>query len=199
MATTPPALYIVRHGETAWSLSGQHTGRTDIPLTERGDANARRLGERLKSLKFALVLTSPLQRARRTCDLAGYAAVGISDSDLMEWDYGDFEGRRTAEIHQLRPGWDLFRDGCPNGENAEQVGVRVDRVLRKVRAASGDSLIFSHGHLLRVLAARWLSLPPTHGRYVTCSAGSLGILSYEHASADEPVISLWNDTNHLET
>jgi probable phosphoglycerate mutase len=192
-------LYLVRHGETAWSLTGQHTGRTDIPLTERGEANAVRVGERLKGLKFALVLTSPLQRARRTCDLAGFAPVAIADPDLKEWDYGDYEGLRTAEIHRDHPGWNLFRDGCPHGENAEQVGARADRVLEKMRKVGGDGLVFSHGHMLRVLAARGLGLPPTAGRCLTCSAGSLGILSHEHKSIEEPVISLWNDTHHLET
>src|SRR6516162_4794307 len=143
--------YLVRHGETAWSLSGQHTGRTDIRLTERGERDGGRLGERLKDSTFALVLTSPLQRARRTCELTGVAPPAVADPDLREWDYGAYEGLRTAEILQKRRGWNLFRDGCPEGETAKQVGVRADRIIQRIREASGDVAIFSHGHFLRVL------------------------------------------------
>ena len=189
---TLPKAYLVRHGETAWSLSGQHTGRTDISLTERGEVNGRRLAERLKGLNFALVLTSPLQRARRTGELAGFASSLVVDPDLREWDYGSYEGRRTAEIHKERPGWNLFDDGCPNGEAAQQVGIRADRIVQQIRTAGGDALVFSHGHFLRVLTARWLGFPPGHGRYFLCGAGSLGILGFEHNSPDEPVLKLWN-------
>ncbi len=159
-----PTLYLARHGETAWSLSGQHTGLTDLPLTERGERNARNLGPRLAGLTFAKVFTSPLQRATRTCELAGFAAAAEVDRDLVEWDYGDYEGLRTAEIHDKRPEWKLFRDGCPGGESPDQIGARADRVVGRVRAVKGDVLIFSSGHFLRVLAARWLGLEPVNGR-----------------------------------
>src|SRR5258708_28850344 len=135
-----PVVYLARHGETAWSLSGQHTGLTDLPLTERGERNARSLGERLKGLTFATVLTSPLQRAVRTCELAGFGAQAAVDRDLLEWDYGQYEGRRSADIHKERPDWQLFRDGCPGGESPDQVGARADRVVSRVRAlASRDA------------------------------------------------------------
>jgi broad specificity phosphatase PhoE len=149
-----PVLYTARHGETAWSVTGQHTGLTDLPLTERGECNALRLGPRLAGSVFAKVLTSPLQRAVRTCELAGFGGVAEVDPDLVEWNYGDYEGLRTAEIHAVRPGWQLFRDGCPNGESPQDVGARADRVVSRVRAFKGDVLIFSSGHFLRVLAAR---------------------------------------------
>src|SRR5499425_3850722 len=140
MSDTLPTAYLARHGETAWSISGQHTGRTDLPLTERGERNARGLGERLKGMKFEEVLTSPLQRARRTCELAGFGKVAQVDSDLLEWNYGDYEGRRSVEIHAERPDWQLFRDGCPGGESADDVGARADRVIRRVRATNEDVL-----------------------------------------------------------
>src|SRR5207249_3516 len=159
-----PVVYLARHGETAWSLSGQHTGRTDLPLTERGERNARRLGDRLKSLTFARVYTSPLQRAARTCALAGYGAVAVADPDLVEWDYGAYEGRTTEDIRKERPDWHLFRDGCPGGEGVADVGARADRVVGRLRAVGGDVLVFSSGHILRVLAARWLGLDPAGGR-----------------------------------
>jgi probable phosphoglycerate mutase len=195
MSEQLPKVYLARHGETAWSLSGQHTGRTDLPLTERGERNARRLGERLRGLTFSRVFTSPLQRARRTCELAGFAEA-VDDPDLTEWNYGAYEGKRTAEIRQQRPDWDLFRDGCPNGEMAADVGARADRVLHRLRAADGDVLIFSHGHILRVLAARWLGLDPTGGRLFTLSTATLSILGYEHNLAT-PVFWLWNDGSHV--
>jgi broad specificity phosphatase PhoE len=197
MSEALPVIYVARHGETAWSLSGQHTGLTDLPLTERGERNARRLGERLKGLSFARVFTSPLQRAVRTCELAGFGAAEV-DRDLVEWNYGEYEGRRTAEILAERPDWQLFRDGCPGGESPEQIGARADRVVSRVRAAPGDVLIFSSGHFLRVLAARWLGLEPAAGRYFLLSTASLGTLAYEHNSLSEPVIRLWNDTRHVE-
>ena len=191
-----PTLYIARHGETAWSLSGQHTGLTDLPLTERGQSNARHLGNQLRGWSFAHVFTSPLQRARRTCELAGFGAEAEVDRDLLEWNYGDYEGLRTAEIHAKRPGWELFRDGCPGGESAGDVGARADRMVDRVRAVQQDVLIFSSGHFLRVLTARWLGLEPEAGRYFLLSTASLSALSYEH-DRSQPVIQLWNDLHHL--
>lgn len=199
MSETLPTIYVARHGETAWSLSGQHTGLTDLPLTERGEGNARRLGERLKGLTFTKVFTSPLQRAARTCELAGFGAGAEVDRDLLEWNYGVYEGRRTAEILAERPGWQLFRDGCPGGESPDQVGARADRVVSRLRAARGDVLLFSSGHFLRVLAARWLGLEAAAGTYFLLSTASLGMLAYEHNHLAEPVIRLWNDTRHVET
>jgi broad specificity phosphatase PhoE len=196
MSETLPVLHLARHGETAWSLSGQHTGRTDLPLTERGERNARALGERLRGLVFAKVLTSPLQRAARTCELAGFGAVAEIDPDLAEWDYGQYEGRDTAEIHAERPDWQLFRDGCPGGESPGPIGARADRVVGRVRVVKGDVLVFSSGHLLRVLAARWLGLDPAGGRYFLLGTASLSALGYEHHLA-EPVIRLWNDDRHV--
>ena len=190
-------VYLARHGETAWSLSGQHTGRTDLPLTERGERNARSLGERLRGLAFAKVLTSPLRRALQTCELAGFRAAAEIDPDLVEWDYGQYEGRRTAEIRAERPDWQQFRDGCPGGESPEQIGARADRVVRRVRAIKGDVLVFSHGHFLRVLAARWLDLEVAAGQYLLLSTASLSALGYENHLA-EPVIRLWNETRHVE-
>jgi broad specificity phosphatase PhoE len=198
MSEPLPVIYVARHGETAWSLSGQHTGVTDLPLTERGERNARRLGERLKGLTFTRVLTSPLQRAARTCELAGFGAGAEVDRDLLEWNYGEYEGRRTAEILAERPDWQLFRDGCPGGESPDQIGARADRVVSRLRAIRGDVLLFSSGHFLRVLAARWLELEPAAGRYFLLSTASLGMLAYEHNNLTEPVIRLWNDTRHVE-
>ncbi len=198
MSKALPVIHLARHGETAWSRSGQHTGRTDLPLTERGERNACALGERLRGLDFAKVFTSPLQRAVRTCELAGFGASAEIDPDLVEWDYGQYEGRRTAEIHAERPDWQLFRDGCPGGESPDQVGARADRVVGRVRAVKGDVLVFSSGHILRVLAARWLGLDPAGGRYFLLSTASLSALGYEHNLA-EPAIRLWNETRHVET
>ena len=198
MSKALPVIHLARHGETTWSRSGQHTGRTDLPLTERGERNACALGERLRGLDFAKVFTSPLQRAVRTCELAGFGASADIDPDLVEWDYGQYEGRRTAEIHAERPDWQLFRDGCPGGESPDQVGARADRVVGRVRAVKGDVLVFSSGHILRVLAARWLGLDPAGGRYFLLSTASLSALGYEHNLA-EPAIRLWNETRHVET
>src|SRR6266478_3295608 len=191
-----PVVYLARHGETAWSLTGQHTGLTDLPLTERGEQKARRLGERLIGLTFAKVLTSPLQRAARTCELAGFGAVAELDRDLVEWNYGDYEGLRTIEIHKKRPDWQLFRDGCPGGELPDHVGARADHVVSRVRAIKGDVLIFSSGHFLRVLAARWLGLEPAAGRFFMLNTASVSVLGYEN-SLSQPVIRLWNDTRHV--
>ena len=167
-----------------------------MPLTERGERNAARLRERLAGLVFAKVLTSPLQRAARTCELAGFGAVAEVDRDLVEWNYGDYEGLRTAEIHAKRPDWQLFRDGCPNGESPEQIGARADRVVNRVRAIKGNVLIFSSGHFLRVLAARWLGLEPAAGKFLMLSTASLSALSYENDLA-HPAIQFWNDTRHV--
>jgi probable phosphoglycerate mutase len=196
MSEALPTVYLARHGETAWSISGQHTGRTDLPLTERGERNARRLGERLKGMKFAKVLTSPMQRAARTCALAGFGEVVQVEKDLLEWDYGEYEGRRSDEIHAERPEWKLFRDGCPGGETPGQVGARADRVVRQIRQLQGDILLFSSGHFLRVLAARWLGLEPAAGSLFILSTASLSALSYEH-DVSEPVIRLWDDSRHV--
>jgi broad specificity phosphatase PhoE len=193
-----PAVYLARHGETEWSLSGQHTGLTDLPLTERGERNARRLGERLKGLSFPKVFTSPLQRARRTCELAGFGDRADIDPDLVEWNYGEYEGKRTQEIHAKRPDWQLFRDGCPGGESPQQIGARADRVIKRIRTIRGNVLIFSSGHILRVLTARWLGLEPVGGQYFLLSTASLSALGYEH-KLSQPVIQLWNDTNHVES
>ena len=198
MSQMLPTIYLARHGETAWSLSGQHTGLTDLALTERGERNAGQLGNRLSGLAFAKVFTSPLQRAVRTSELAGFTAVAEVDRDLLELNYGDYEGRRTTEIHVERPDWQLFRDGCPGGESPSQVGARADRVVHRMRALEGDVLVFSSGHFLRVLAARWLGLDPAAGRFLLLSTASVSALSYEH-DLSEPVIRLWNDTRHVET
>jgi broad specificity phosphatase PhoE len=192
MAQKFPILSLARHGETAWSLSGQHTGLTDIPLTEKGVEDARRLGERLRGMTFARVFTSPLQRARRTCELAGFGAQAVVDPDLVEWNYGAYEGRTSNEIQAERPGWQLFRDGCPGGESPADVAARADRVVARVRAFEGDVLVFSSGHFLRMLGARWLGLDAGWGRCFYLGTASLSQLSYEHTLA-EPVIRLWNE------
>jgi probable phosphoglycerate mutase len=194
----PTTVYLARHGETAWSLTGQHTGLTDLPLTERGQLNARRLGERLRDLTFAKVFASPLQRAARTCELAGFRAAAETDPDLVEWNYGDYEGRRTTEIHQHYPTWQLFRDGCPGGEAPDQVAVRADRVLQRARNIPGNVLLFSSGHFLRVLAARWLGLEPVYGKFFALNTASLSALGYEN-NVSQPVLRLWNDDHHVVT
>jgi probable phosphoglycerate mutase len=193
---TLPVIYLARHGETPWTISGQHTGVSDIPLNPQGEAQAVRLGERLQGLSFAAVLTSPLQRARRTSELAGFGSVAEVEPDLVEWNYGAYEGRRSADIHVEQPDWDLFRDGGPGGESPEEVGARADRVVRRVRAADGDVLLFSSGHFLRVFAARWLGLEPAAGRYFLLSTASLSAVGYEH-DRSQPVIRLWDETSHL--
>ncbi len=197
MSEVLPVAYLARHGDTAWTLSGQHTGLTDLPLTPNGEQNARRLGERLKGMTFAKVFTSPLQRAARTCELAGFRALAQVDPDLVEWDYGQYEGLRSAEILKERPDWQLFRDGCPGGESPTQVGVRADRVVERVRAIEGNVLLFSSGHFIRVLAARWLALGPgSAGKYFLLSTASLSAVGYEH-KLSQPVIRLWNDDHHV--
>ena len=196
MSETLPVVYLARHGETAWSLSGQHTGLTDLPLTAQGERNARQLAQELRGRQFARVFTSPLQRAARTCELAGFGAQSEVDRDLVEWNYGEYEGLRTVEIHTKRPGWQIFRDGCPGGESPAEVGARADRVVERVRAVQRDVLIFSSGHFLRVLTARWLGLEPRAGKYFLLSTASLSALSYEH-DLSQPAIQLWNDLHHL--
>jgi broad specificity phosphatase PhoE len=193
-----PIVALARHGETEWSLSGQHTGLTDIPLTANGEAQARRLGERLRGMRFAKVLTSPLQRAHRTCALAGFGDQCEVVSDLVEWDYGDYEGVRTHDILKDRPGWQLFLDGCPGGESPDQAAARADKIIARIRAIDGDVLCFSSGHFSRVLGARWLGLPPKAGSHFILGTATLSILGYEH-DLTEPVMRLWNDARHLES
>lgn len=190
--------YLARHGETAWSLSGQHTGLTDLPLTPRGERNAIRLGDRLRELTIDEVLCSPLLRARRTCELARLGSHAEIDPDLVEWDYGEYEGRTSKDILAERPDWKLFRDGCPGGESPAQISARADRVVARVRAMRGTVVLFSSGHFLRVLASRWLGLDPsTYARYLMLSTASLSALGYE-SQISRPAICLWNETRHVE-
>jgi broad specificity phosphatase PhoE len=196
VSATLSSIYLARHGETAWTISGQHTGLTDLALTERGEHNARRLGGLIADKTFARVFTSPLQRARRTCDLAGFGACAEVDSDLVEWNYGDYEGKTTAEIRAKRPDWNIFRDGCPGGESVGDIAGRADRVIARLRAINQDTLLFSSGHFLRVFAARWLGLEPSFGRFLLLTTATLSIVGYEHGR-DEPVIRLWNDDRHV--
>jgi probable phosphoglycerate mutase len=195
MSNAPPVVYLARHGETAWTISRQHTGATDLPLTAQGEVEARRLADRLEGLAFAGVLTSPLQRAVRTCELAGFGSAAQVEPDLIEWNYGAYEGLTSVEVHAERPDWQLFRDGCPGGESPDQVGTRADRVARRVRAMGGDVLLFSSGHFLRVFAARWLGLEPQAGRYFLLGTASLSAVGYEH-DRSEPAIRLWNEIPH---
>jgi probable phosphoglycerate mutase len=187
---------MARHGETAWTISGQHTGRTDLPLTERGEANARRLGKLIGDEKFARVFTSPLTRTRRTCELAGFGERAEELDDLLEWNYGQYEGKKTVDIRQDRPDWQLFRDGCPGGESPADVAARADRVIEQLRAIDDNVLLFSSGHFFRVFGARWLGLEPAAGRYLLLSTATLSIVGYEH-NLNEPVIRLWNDDRHV--
>ena len=197
MSEVLPVLYLARHGETAWSLSGQHTGLTDLPLTPNGERNARRLADRLKGITFAKVFTSPLQRAARTCELAGFGTLAEADPDLVEWNYGQYEGLRSAEILAKRPDWQLFRDGAPGGESPAQVSERADRVVQRVRGFQRDVLLFSSGHFIRVIADRWLGQDPGYvGRYVLLSTASLSAVGYEH-NLSQPVIRFWNDDRHI--
>jgi broad specificity phosphatase PhoE len=173
-------LWLVRHGETEWSLSGQHTGRTDLTLTPVGEQQARDMGRPLRGQRFGVVLTSPLLRARETCRLAGYGDNAVVDSNLQEWDYGEYEGRTTAEIQEQQPGWSLWCDGVPGGESIQQVATRGQAVIDRVLAGSGDALLFAHGHILRILASRWLGLPPQDGRLFALATAALTTLGYEH-------------------
>ena len=190
-----PQVYLVRHGETAWTISGQHTGRTDIPLTERGEGDAQELRPRLRGLSFAKVFTSPLQRARRTGELAGFGERAEADPDLMEWDYGAYEGRRTLDIRAERPGWRLFEDGCPGGETLVEVSRRADRVIARIRALESDVLVFAHRDILRILSARWVALPALEARRLYLATASVSTLGYDHG-LDEPIIRQLNNGRH---
>jgi probable phosphoglycerate mutase len=198
MAEALPKIYLARHGETQWSVTGQHTGLSDIPLTTQGEQNARRLGERLAKIKepIQLVLTSPLQRARRTAELAGFGGRAVLEPDLLEWDYGKYEGRTTADIRRERPDWQLFRDGVPGGENLADVATRADRVIARLRTTGGNAILFSSGHILRVLGARWCGCAPSGGKLLNLGTASLSALGYEH-NLQEPLLQLWNDQEHL--
>lgn len=193
LTNAPGTVLLLRHGETAWSLTGKHTGRTDLPLTARGREQAERCARALSGMTFALALTSPLIRARETARLAGLDDARVCD-DLAEWDYGDYDGRTSKEIRAERPGWTLWDDGCPGGEDAAVVGARADRVLAEVRNAAGDAVLVAHGHLLRVLTARWLALAPDQGRLFHLDTATLSCLGHENG---QPVITLWNSDSHL--
>jgi broad specificity phosphatase PhoE len=195
MSETLPEIYLARHGETAWTISHQHTGRTDLPLTPRGEDNAWGLRDRLRGLAFDRVFVSPLRRARRTCLLAGFGEQAVDVPDLTEWDYGQYEGLTTAEIRGKQPGWSLFRSGCLGGESVAAVGARADRVIARLRPMPGRTLIFGHGHFFRVLAARWVGLPPGDASRFVLGTAALSILGYEHGPED-PAILLWNDEGH---
>jgi len=188
-ATGHPLLYVVRHGATEWSTSGQHTGRTDIPLLPEGEEQARATGALLKGINFALVLCSPMQRAQRTCELVGLRNQAVIDDDLHEWDYGDYEGVTTSTIRESVPGWTVWNGTCPNGETIEQVSARADRVIERVRAQSGSAIVFAHGHFLRVLTARWCELEPVEGRRFILDPATLSILGWER---DTPAVRQWN-------
>lgn len=194
ISTALPKLYLARHGETEWSATGRHTGRTDLLLTDRGKQDSMRFRERLSGLQFSLVMSSPLQRAFETCKLAGFESQATIDSDLIEWNYGDFEGRTNAQIRSVTEDWVVFRDGCPGGESVKDVIERADRIVGKVRASSGNTLLFSSGHFLRLLATRWLGLDSSCGSLLLLGTASLSILGYNH-SLDEPAVHLWNDVN----
>jgi broad specificity phosphatase PhoE len=195
MSENLPSIYLARHGETDWSVTGRHTGLSDIPLTPRGERNAARLGRRLENVAFAEVWASPLKRALHTAQLAGYAPRVQIDPDLVEWDYGRYEGLRTAEIHAENPAWELFRDGGPEGESVDDVAARADRVIARVRTVTGNVLLFSSGHFLRVIAARWIGDSAATGRALLLDTAALSIVGYEH-TIDHPAIRLWNDSSH---
>jgi broad specificity phosphatase PhoE len=195
MSSALPRLYLARHGATAWTDSHRHTGRTDLPLNERGEDQARQLGRSLSPIPFVHVFTSPLRRVARTCMLAGFGDVAEIERDLLEWDYGLFEGKTTSEIVRERPGWEQFRDGCLGGESAQDVAGRADRFIARVHELGGDVLAFSSGHIIRMIAARWFGLPPAAGRCFFCQPGSVGELGFEHDSRDQPIVRLWNSVN----
>jgi broad specificity phosphatase PhoE len=193
-----PEIWVARHGETAWSRSSQHTGHTDLPLLPDGEVQAQRLGARLGDVTFAEVWTSPLVRARRTCELAGFGDRARVEDDLREWDYGEFEGLRRADIAERRPDWDVFKDGAPGGETPDDIAARADRVIAHLRSVGGNVLVVGHGHFSRALGARWIGLPVREAGKLLLSTASVSILGYEHGLLD-PAIRLWNDTHHLET
>lgn len=200
MATTNashqlPLVYLARHGETDWTITGQHTGLTDLPLTERGERNARRLGRRLQGTTFTHVLASPLQRAMRTCELAGFGSVASVDDELVEWNYGAYEGMTREQIQHQQPAWEIFHDGCPEGESAAEVALRANRIINRLHAAEGDVLLFSHSHFLRMLAVCWLGLEPADGRFFYLGTAALSVIGYHHGR-DDPVVRLWNDCSH---
>ena len=188
----PRLVYLLRHSETAWSLSGQHTGRTEIPLTARGEATARNLGAHLSGIPFAHVLVSPRQRAWRTCELADLSSSAQLAADLAEWDYGDFEARRSADIRRGRPQWDLFHDGCPGGERPDQISHRADRLIARLRSLEGNIALFTHGHFGRVFGVRWIGLPVGAARHFLLDPASLSVLGYEHDCPGQPAIVQWN-------
>jgi probable phosphoglycerate mutase len=190
-------IFLIRHGETPWSLSGQHTGNTDMALTERGERQAVKLGECLRNQHFSAVLTSPLQRARRTCELAGLGANAQIDEGLREWNYGEYEGLTSVQIRARRANWEVFRDGCPGGESPQQMQDRVDGVLARLRDLTGTIAVFSHGHCLRSMAVRWIELPIVNGRNFGLAAGALSRLGYEHHRLEEPAIELWNSATDV--
>jgi probable phosphoglycerate mutase len=187
-----PRLFFFRHGETAWSLTGQHTGRTDLPLTPHGEQMARDLAPVLKSIRFAMVLTSPRLRARETCALAELGALAQIEPNLAEWDYGAYEGLLTVDIQRVRPGWQVWRDGCPDGETPEQVSARADQLIARLRQLEGNIALFSHGQFGRALAARWVGMPISEGRHLGLDPASISILGFETDHPDQPVISVWN-------
>ncbi|HEX5606834.1 MAG TPA: histidine phosphatase family protein [Candidatus Binatia bacterium] len=189
MSNSEQKVYLLRHGETEWSLNGRHTGITDIPLTDNGRRIARLLQPILARETFAMILTSPLQRARETCELAGLGSLATIDRDLMEWNYGDYEGLTTEQIRQTNPNWSVFRDGCPGGESPLEIGVRADRVLARIRATDGNVALFAHGHILRVLAARWINLSATYGEHFLLDTATLNVLGYYRES---PAFKIWN-------
>ncbi|WP_406696153.1 histidine phosphatase family protein [Singulisphaera sp. Ch08] len=192
MPSELPRLFLARHGDTAWTDSRQRTGRTDLPLNQSGEDRARELGKRLQRFTFTSVFTSPLIRASKTCELAGFGANARVEPDLVEWDYGRYEGSLTKGILKQQPGWELYRDGCPDGESPEDVATRADRFISRIRSLDGDALAFSSGHIIRMIAARWLGLPPRAGRFFFCRTASVGVLGYEHGTRDEPILVLWN-------
>ena len=196
MTVSGPRVFLVRHGATEWSVTGQHTGRTDLPLTEDGRDQAKRLASRLAGQEFALVLVSPLTRARETARLTGFGDVAEVEPDLVEWDYGDYDGRTAVEIRRERPGWTPWHGGYPGGETLDELAARADRVLSRARAAGGDVALFAHGHILRVIAARWLEQPPVEASRYYLDTASLSVLGWERETA---VIDRWNEACHLES
>ncbi len=188
-------LYVIRHGTTEWSLSGQHTGRSDIELSEKGKAEAKGIAARTHNIEFSEVLVSPLQRARDTCELAGFSRLARTEADLIEWDNGDYEGLTAKEIRGSRPGWNLFRDGCPNGESPDEISVRVDRLIDSLTKMQGNVALFTHGHFGRSLAARWIGQPVEFGQYLLLDTASVSVLCYHRDNQEQPAILLWNSSS----